>query len=377
MRQFSVKRLGEILVDDDSRKQFLAKVRLQCRRILIFLTLSYVISLLLCIVFFRYVGEKNLTFAFGLYVPRAVFLLPAIILFPVLLLIHRRLFALLAVACALFVWIGMGWEIRKTPTAVTSQAGKEITVLTYNRGQNANQSLQPFKNATTPDVVALQEASGRAGRYAEAAGYEEFKFTKSEGEFTLLSRYPISSSALVIVPQGNRGLATAARFEIDFSGTPIAIYNVHVISPRDTLKYYFRGSFLYGIIGIPGTSLGEKRKINQVFWDERVEQARELVQIMRDDPLPVLIVGDFNAPAGGYIHSLFQGEFSDAHAESGHGFGYSFPGVTRNPLSLGGPWMRIDYLYCNENWTPVWCITESDRPSQHRAVTAQFRIENE
>ena len=166
----------------------------------------------------------------------------------------------------------------------------------------------------------------------------------------------------------------AARFTIDFAGTEVALYSVHTISPRDTLRYYRRGAFLYGVLGVPGTPLAQKRRVNQKYWNGRVEQARSLRDLIASDPLPVIIAGDFNAPAGGYIHHLFRSHFEDAHTAAGHGFGYTFPGTTRNPLSLGGPWMRIDYLFCSRSWETVWCITESHRPSQHRALAAKFKI---
>ena len=36
--------------------------------------------------------------------------------------------------------------------------------------------------------------------------------------------------------------------------------------------------------------------------------------------------------------------------------------------------MRIDYLFHDENWETIQCITEPDRPSQHRAVVAKLRF---
>ncbi|MCB1204794.1 MAG: endonuclease/exonuclease/phosphatase family protein [Verrucomicrobiae bacterium] len=237
-----------------------------------------------------------------------------------------------------------------------------------------NQSLQPFKNQVLPDLLLLQDAGGRSAGYLASEGYEEFPYGLDLAEFTLLSRHPILSAAPVEIEHDRDKAPIAARFVIDFKGIQVAVYSVHTVSPRDTLQYYRRGAFLYGLFGLPGTPLAKKRHENQVYWDERITEARTLRDRILADPLPVIIAGDFNAPAGGYIHGLFRSRFQDAHAEAGHGFGYSFPGTTRNPLSLGGPWMRIDYLFCDEHWRPTWCITEADRPSQHRAVAAQFEL---
>lgn len=86
------------------------------------------------------------------------------------------------------------------------------------------------------------------------------------------------------------------------------------------------------------------------------------------------MAGDTNAPATGYIHHLLTRKFTDAHEAAGKGLGMSFPGSTHSPLSLGGPWMRIDKLLCNHLWHPLWNIAEPDRPSQHRAVAAAFAL---
>lgn len=369
-----LRRLGEVLVDDEKRRRCLQRGAQWIRRILLVIVLGYAGFLLLLPTVFRSIGEHNLSVAFGLYVPRVIALFPLVLLFPLALLVNWRLSPIILVAGAMFLRTGMDWRSSSSPTRAAAGSDPVLTVLTYNRGQHMNQSLQPFKQATQPDLLALQESPNRAAGYAKAEGYEEFTSTADCGEFTLLSRFPILTSELIEIPDGGRVVAPAARFEIDYLGSRIALYSIHTISPRDTLGYYRRGPFLYGILGLPGTSWGEKRKINQQFWDNRIAQAKELARIIEADPLPTIVVGDFNAPAGGHIHGLFLDHLKDAHREAGSGFGFTFPGVTRNPLSRGGPWMRIDYLFCDDHWETKWCVTEADRPSQHRAVAAQFRL---
>lgn len=370
----SLERLGEFLTDDETRRRLVSLIRLGARLLLVAPAALYGILLLLLLFGFRYIGENNVTFAFLLYVPRVLFLLPAVVLLPLVLLADRRVTILLFGTCLAFFFFGMGWQLGAAPEPITSEPGKSLTVLTYNRGQHANQSLQPFKNETDPDIIILQEARGRARGYAFAEGYEKFTHTDDEAEFTLLSRYPILGSETIRPKAAHSSHPPAARFEIDFAGTPIALYAIHTESPRDTLLYYRRGAFLWGVLGLPGTPFAAKRKANQVFWDERIAEARELRDTFAKDPLPTLLAGDLNAPAGGYIHGILLENFQDAHHSAGAGFGYTFPGTTGNPLSGGGPWMRIDYLFCDDAWEPSWCITERDRPSQHRAVTAQFRL---
>ncbi|MCB1064392.1 MAG: endonuclease/exonuclease/phosphatase family protein [Verrucomicrobiae bacterium] len=369
-----LRQLGEILAEDESRCRAIARLSIWFRRGISLLALGWVATLFICILLFRVVGENNLSIAFALYTPRVLLLVPFLLLIPLVLIFHWRLLPVLLIGGLIFIHYGMGWRFAHRPEAAPSKTGESLSVMTYNRGQHMNQSLQPFKEATRPDIIAFQEAAYRAAGYANAVGYEEFVATDSIGEFTLLSRYPIISSSLIEIPDGQRPMQPVARFEIDFSGTRIAIYSVHFLSPRDTLGYYRRGAFLYGILGLPGTPWAEKRRLNQQFWDARVVQAQAFAKIVDEDPLPTIVVGDFNAPSGGFIHGIFRNILTDSHEAAGHGFGYSFPGTTRNPLSRGGPWMRIDYLFCDEHWETNWCITEADRPSQHRAVAAQFQL---
>lgn len=371
-----LRRFGEVLADDTRRRLALKRLRHVARGLMIALVFAYAAILLLGTFLLLQVGERNLTVAFALYVPRVIFLAPIIFLLPLSLILNWRISLALIGVAAVFWHSGMGWQFRTQPDPTLSEPGKSLTVLTYNRGQHMNQSLQPFKNTTRPDLLLLQEAPHRAARYAGAEGYEEFGHTADAGEFTLLSRYPILSKALIEIPLGERPSRPAARFEIDFAGTRVVVYTVHFISPRDTLNYYRRGAFLWGVLGLPGTPWAEKRRLNQPFWDQRIDQAAALARQIASEDAPTLVTGDFNAPAGGYIHGLFlDGGLRDAHREAGSGFGYTFPGTTRNPLSLGGPWMRIDYLFADEaHWEVEWCLTEPDRPSQHRAVAAQFRL---
>jgi vancomycin resistance protein VanJ len=367
-----LRQAGEVLADDDSRRALLRKSGRIARGFFGGIALAYAAFLLTMTAALRWVGENNLTLAFLLYLPRILFLLPAAALLPPSLFCSRRAALALVVASIVFLNVAMDLRWRGAPDASVSAPGQSLTIVTYNRGQHAKQSLQPFKNRVSPDIILLQEAGGRAARYLGAEGYEAFPHARDLGEFTILSRYPVTDAEPVLAAPSATGVILAARFTIDFAGEAIAVYSVHAPSPRDTLLHYRRGAFLYGIIGLPGTPLGRKRRENQAYWDERIAQARSLCERIAEDPLPALVAGDFNAPAGGYIHGLFRARFEDAHAAAGHGFGHTFPGTTRNPLSLGGPWMRIDHLFCDAEWAVDWCITEPRRPSQHRAVAAQF-----
>lgn len=372
-------RLGEALRNEEARKALLSRLLLWTRRTLTALTILYFFAIFAAILLMSRVGENNMTLAFILYLPRQGFLLPLPFLFLITLPFHWRLALVQIPLAIIFIKFGMGWQLppeaKTVLEAPESRPHETFTILTYNRGQHLNQSLQPFKNLTRPDLIALQDAPHRAARYANAPDYSDLPHTAAVGEFTVISRHPILSATLVEIEKRDGGIGLpASRFEIEFNDQKIAVYCVHAISPRDTLMYYRQGAFLLGVLGLPGTPWGEKRKINQQSWDHRIESVKNLLEIIDNEPLPNFLVGDFNAPAGGYIHRLLSQQLSDSHLAAGHGFGYTFPGRTRNPLSLGGPWMRIDYLFSSPHWKTLHSVTETVRTSQHRAVTAAFQL---
>jgi vancomycin resistance protein VanJ len=370
-----LEKLGNALKDAESRKQFVQRIGRILRSVLVVVTFCYAGLLVLLPVLAAWIGEKNVTLAFLLYLPRVIAMLPLPFLLLTTLFFSWRLASVQLVAGLVFLTFGMGFEWRGSPDGEFSRTiGKsELIALTCNRGQHGNHSLQPFKNITNPDIMALQETPGRARQYLADANYSEFKHGTNIGEHTFLSRYPILSMDLVQLDADIEDNTPAARFVIDFHGQQVVVYSVHLVTVRDTLIHYRRGAFLYGIVGIvPGTSLYRKMKINQRFWLERIRTAKALRGIIGQETLPTLVLGDFNAPAGGYIHRHMKRGFQDSHQLAGSGCGYTFPGTTRNPLSRGGPWMRIDYILASKQWKVIASLTEEKRPSQHRAVATKL-----
>lgn len=322
------------------------------------------------------IGERNVTSAYLIYLPPMLWLLPGLFLLPFNLCVNLRAAAWFMLGVLLWTWGWAGFRLGpEAPRADASPEPGRLIVMTYNRGQHGGHSFQPFKNAIQPDVICMQEAGSRASNFKRDPGYAEFPWIASAGEHTCLSRFPIAESTLVPAAlESGSGVSRAARFVVDWEGEQVAVYSVHLHSPRDVLRSQSRGGFLLGVFGIPRTPLAEKRRSNQRFWDVQIADATQVLEVVRGDPLPVVVVGDFNAPHVGWISRQFQAHLQDAHQTAGSGFGFTFPGTTRNPLSLGGPWLRIDYIFADPAWEVLDATTEPDRASQHRAVAATLRL---
>ncbi len=370
-----IARFGELSQSPEGRKLLRRKISTFFNRLLLITIIGYAVFIISLVASMHWIGERNVTTAFLLYLPPAIWLLPAPVLaFLALLIRKRHVFTVIGISALAFLAL-FNYQLGEDPILhAADRPADTITVLTYNRGQNNRQSLQPFKNLTQPDLLVLQDSGNRADNFMRSDGYSEFSHAESIANFTLVSKFPIRSKEAFSQQHGKRERYYAARFVIDFNGKAVSVYAVHLPTPRDMLLHYRKGSFLVGVLGFPGSPFASSRKKYQQFWDVHINMTKELLEKTQADPNPVIVAGDFNAPSLGYIHKLVADQLTDAHEEVGHGTGHSFPGVTRNPLSLFGPWMRIDYLFCNDMFQPKWCLTEEKRPSQHRAITASFKL---
>ena len=82
---------------------------------------------------------------------------------------------------------------------------------------------------------------------------------------------------------------------------------------------------------------------------------------------PVIMAGDFNAPAGDPIRRQWSGEFIDCFESAGTGWGNTFQ--RRVPI------LRLDRILVTRHFTPVRCRAVTTRKSDHRFVVADLILE--
>lgn len=325
---------------------------------------AYPVVLVAALFLVRFLEPSRPVLAAIYFLPFQLWLLPLLAVVPAAVLFSR--WALLPCAFCLwfvlFPYAGLRVGISKKPD---SAGGQVITCMTNNIGQNNRQSFAGFMQLENPDIVLLQDS--RFGAFT--AAYRD-RHVGGVGEFSILSKYPIKSARLL--PELRPGHSpAAARFELDVNGRLLVVYNVHLPTPRSQLlSLGFRGIFL--AIADPSAIQGGRKKYDfSGSMQERSEMIERLKKTIASEPSPVLVGGDFNAPPQAALHRALREMLQDAFMEKGSGFGFTFPGFTRNPLTLFGPWLRLDFLY-GRGLQPVYCHTEPDRRSQHRAVAAGF-----
>jgi len=340
-----------------------------CQVLLWIATGGYALGLGVWLLWLEHAGDTWWCTWFFLYLPPALFLFPLGLLVPLALLLDWRQLTVhgLCVCAVFLLYDDPEWHISRSPR----DGSTVLRVLSNNIGQHGKHALTPFVEQQDPDLILLQEALGKGPGYVKQYG-ERGLHTEYEGEYVCASRYPVVSSEL-LADITCAGRAAAARFVLNAQGQRLVVYNVHIASPRNLLgKLRGRGfvaQLLHGFGISAGRDYGATAQVA-----ERLRTAEELAERIAQETDPVIVAGDFNIPARGRAYHFLADELTDAFEVRGRGYGFTFPGKTRNPLSLFGPWLRLDLVFASDEWRVLNCIVEPDRPSQHRAVVATIEL---
>lgn len=355
-----------------ARRAAAGRIVTRTRLLLWIATAVYFALLLPFCVALHWWAERDMILAFCSFLPATLWILPAAALATISLPFSPRLFLLQCLGAAVYVWIFMDYGTPAAPRPAPSD--RVLTVLSYNRGQHRGHSIEPFKDAVLPDIVVLQESFGRARLYADDPRFGEYPHVRGDSEFVVLSKFPIKGVRYLTYPALGEKINISVRFEIDFNGTPVALYAVHMPTLREVLGRYRSGALLYGIIGLPFTPWHEARKAQEDYWEQRTRLGRTLAEAAAADELPAILAGDFNTPDHGAIYHAFASRFTDAHEERGCGFGYTFPGTGESFPTGHRPWLRLDYVFSSRAWETLRFTTEPAGASQHRAIAATLGL---
>ena len=349
-----------------------------CLRLLKWVTRLIVWSVLLIggglIAAMHLLGQSNVTVAALMYAPPLPWLVaPALLLIPALLFDWKSGLVLLLSVPAYLYWHtdfipqGPGSEVRRSMHTVK--------VLTWNRGQAKKASLSQLKRELRPDLIFLQDA--KLTHYQNNPDYSDFPTIHGVGDFVMLSRWPALSMDPLFPPRDaavTERRAWGVRCVVAAAGRRCVIYNLHLPTPRDALESYMRGAFLWGILGhLPLGDWEAKRLHYEAFWQPYLTFAENFRRQLAQEIGPVLVLGDFNTPPFGPIHQGLTDGLIDCHRAAGSGFGYTFPGDTRNPLAFFQPWLRLDRVHASDHWKPLSC-RPVEAPAQHLPLMVELDL---
>ena len=258
-------------------------------------------------------------------------------------------------------------------------AGERLTVLTWNTARmdythkpDQNKVLQ-FLLAQDVDVVCLQEVDVyKDGRYLTLAdvrkamsakypySYIDFSVYDRRHQFGTMvwSRYPlIHKQSIHYETCGN----LSNRCDIVMGEDTFRLINNHLesykftpddIKEMETLSYE----------GIRATYQRLKAK-----WERAIplrnNQARTVREEIDASPYPVIVVGDFNAPALSFAYRHISAGLHDAW-NCIHPWSW---GATCEKRGIG---LRIDYILTSDQLQPVACEIKTTTASDHKPVVA-------
>lgn len=295
--------------------------------------------------------------AANLYFPQWVYALPALPLFALVAVAHRRRWYV-PILLALFV-LGPLMGLRYRWFSDEPAGGRaHLRMMTWNikwSGGHRRDKV-PEILRQNPDLVVLQDAPGAGRAISDALGPEWH--VKELAEYVLASRHPISDPEprWISYPQHNH---RAARVEMDLDGRKIVVYTVHFMSPRTALMSV-RTLDAEAAEELEGTAAA------------RIRQAEMLAFSLSQERDPVLLGGDLNAPTQSLVcRTLMHTGLHDAFDEGGRGYGYTYG---HNIRRLRHSFVRIDHILASKQWRVTDCWVGTGDASDHRPVIADLTL---
>jgi endonuclease/exonuclease/phosphatase (EEP) superfamily protein YafD len=303
-------------------------------------------------------GDRTTVGTILLFMGRWVFLLPLIVLVPVVAWLRGRLLFPLAVGALIVLGPVMGFRTgwrRLLP----SPAGEHVRVVSYNAagGRLVAQQLPSLLERWQAQLVAIQECGIElAGAARLVPGWH----VHASRDLCFLSRFPIQSAAVMdrsaldrvkqSEPDEPGGAGYVVRFLLDSPRGPIRAANLHLETPRK---------------GLEGLMSGNRRRLHNNTQIREIESklARSWVSAGTG---PLVVMGDFNMPVESAFFRDNWGDLDDAFSVAGFGFG-----ITKHNGWIG---VRIDHVLTDEAWHVDRAVVDGQSLSDHSAVIADLTL---
>ena len=275
-------------------------------------------------------------------------ILPALVLLPLSLLLHRWRIALLLLPTVIgFLLLYGGLFLPRE----TVQSQPDLTVMTYNirsGNHNIDAISQVIRNSDA-DVVVLQEVSQNLFQKLPPDLVHDYAYWSLEPYpepntrlgLGVYSRYPLLNESFDVYQTQSSKL----RFQIDVNGTRVTIYDVHLANPL-----------------VAGENFDPKA---------HGEGISALLDLLASETGPLIVAGDFNMTDASTDYGRMTTNLLDSFRDSGFGFGLTFPAWS--PLLA----VRLDYVFHSGNIRSLSAqVMPASGQSDHFPVRAALSLEN-
>lgn len=309
--------------------------------------------------------------ALNLYLPQVMWALPGAFLILLTWKYHRSSLWLPAL-CMLWVLgplMGYNWPSRQ---ARAEASGRPLRVMTWNI-KYGNHDLAPLieeVERSRPDIVLFQDAVHAAqGPLAEYfSGWQ----VRSQGQYLIASRYPLSQAEVHPLPYSGRKKESFMYCRVRVGSKDVSLYNVHFKTPRTSLNAFRKAK--RGAWYIPKAI---ERFENNVVT--RLAQAGTVAGRVDREEGAVIVAGDLNSSDRSMVcGTLREAGLQDVFTVCGRGYGYTYGHfLLRHRLPwLRVSWMRIDHIMATHDLAPQRCWVGTGKASDHRPVIADFIFNN-
>ncbi|MDB5387582.1 MAG: Endonuclease/Exonuclease/phosphatase family protein [Planctomycetaceae bacterium] len=297
-----------------------------------------------------------------LYLPRSPWMLPALILLPLSLRFHWKSGFVNLASVLLVLGPVMNWQCGGLVAPKVDRATPKMTVVSCNV-----QSFRPDFgkvvleiNRINPDLILFQEAfEDHALLKTLLEGWNVHR----EDEYLTASRWPLTFLGKCEV--GAMVRTTVVRYSLETPSGKLFVCNVHQISPRHALTNLRPWSIITGS-GVEDVAQAA------ILRDVEALKAREFTQT-QGNRQPTLIAGDFNMPNDSSLFRKHWGDLTDAFATTAVGYGYTSP-CKKTGWPSNTPWAQVDHILTTPEMPVERCSIGSTAGSDHRLITAQFRL---
>jgi vancomycin resistance protein VanJ len=287
-------------------------------------------------------GERSRPTLALLYLPRFPLLVAAATGAIVAPLTRRAVPLMVAVQvllCLVVLFPVMGLEVSRSRTAE-----QPIRLASYNVffGKAGRPALIEEIARMPADLMVIQAGFGSLGERLRERLPD--RTIRQDGEFLLVSKFPVSSVQVPpALPDGTP--AMFVEYVVDTPSSALRVFNVHPYSPRHAL-------------------FGDRPPGDDIA--QREEQISAAIDAARNDVPPFVIVGDTNLPTLSAVARRHFSGLTDAFADVGFGFGYTFPAKR--------PWMRIDRVLGTDGVRFDAMRVAPRGASDHRAIFVDLEL---
>lgn len=297
------------------------------------------------------------------YLPRAPWVFPALILIPLSVRWGWKPVVINIAAGLLALGPVMNWQTGGFFRPAVDRNAYRLTVVSCNV-----QSFRPKFDQVVlelerigPDVVLFQEAFEDHALLATVFdGWNVHRVN----EYLVASKLPLKFISTTFVPGFER--VTAVRYEVETPMGPVTVFNVHQTSPRHSLTELKPWSPLTGT----GVETVEQET---TLRDVEAMKTRAYTAPEGLDQ-PVVIAGDFNMPNDSSLFRKHWGSLTDAYALASVGYGYTSPCTGNKLWPVNTPWAQVDHILANQDWQVERCWIGTSAGSDHRLIAAQLRL---